>query len=42
MAFITKGWAGGMQEIFTNANCFYEAWRKSNNTMLILHLALLM
>ncbi|CAK9031137.1 unnamed protein product [Durusdinium trenchii] len=23
VAFITKGWAGGMQEIFTNANCFY-------------------
>ena len=25
VAFITKGWAGGMQEMFTNANSFYAA-----------------
>jgi hypothetical protein len=25
VAFITKGWAGGAQEIFTSANSFYVA-----------------
>ena len=25
VAFITKGWAGGMTEIFTSANSFYVA-----------------
>lgn len=25
VAFITKGWAGGAQELFTSANSFYVA-----------------
>ena len=30
VAFITKGWAGGMQELFTSANSFYAAQHRKN------------